>query len=103
MSFVSGFRVSKRSMGLVGLLLVLATVVTPMAASAHYLGGSWFYNRTFLLPLSYSNQAGGFPAYSSAITQGASNWYSTATPSDLYSTRVAVKVFANRVNEPSSR
>ena len=86
MSFVSGFRVSKRSMGLVRLAVGSGHGVTPMAASAHFLGGSWYYNKTFLLPLSYQNQAGGFPAYSSAITQGASNWYSTPTPSDLYST-----------------
>jgi len=101
MSFVSGFRVSKRSMGLVGLLLVLATVVTPLAASAHYLGGSWYYNKTFLLPISYSNQAGGFPAYSSAITQGASNWYATATPSDLYSTTGSANVIANTISDSS--
>src|SRR5262245_64254452 len=102
MSFVSGIPVRSRGLGLVGLLLVLATVMTPLAASAHYLGGSWAYGGGFLLPLSSQNQAGGFPAYASAINQGASNWYSTSTPSDLYSTGGAANVIANTVYDTSS-
>jgi hypothetical protein len=101
MSFVSGIASRTRRLPIVG-LLILATVLTPMAASAHFLGGSWAYSGTFLLPLSYQNQAGGFPAYSSAIVQGASNWYSTPTPSDLYSTAGASNIIANTVWDTSS-
>jgi hypothetical protein len=80
------------------LLLVLAIV--PSSASAHYLGGSWAY-RGGLLPLSYQNLAGAYPAYSSAINQGASNWFNTPTPSDLYSTPGAANITINTVYDTS--
>jgi hypothetical protein len=83
-------------------LMLLAVAAMPLAASAHFLGGSWAYSGTFLLPLSYQNQAGGFPAYSSAITQGASNWFSTPTPSDLYSTSGSANFIANTTYDTSS-
>ena len=102
MSLISGLRVRGRAFGLAGALLVLAAVITPMAASAHFLGGSWWYNGTYLLPLSYQNQAGGFPSYASAINQGASNWYYTPTSSDLYSTGGAANIIANTVYDTSS-
>jgi hypothetical protein len=100
-SFVSGIVLRGRTLGVLGLFL-MATAITPMAASAHYLGGSWWYGGGVLLPLSYQNQAGAFPAYSSAITQGARNWYSTPTPSDLYSTSGAANVTANTIWDTSS-
>src|SRR5882762_2157617 len=102
MSFISGMRVRRPSVGIIGALLVLATALTPVAASAHFLGGSWWYNGGFLLPLSYQNQAGGFPAYLSAIQSGAGNWYSTHTPSDLYSTSGSANIIANTVYDTSS-
>ncbi len=74
-----------RSAGLAGILLV-AVALVPMAASAHFWGGNWFYWGTTLLPLTYTNGTGGFPAYTAAVDQGARNWYNTATPSDLIST-----------------
>jgi Matrixin len=83
-------------------LMLLAAAALPLSASAHFLGGSWWYNGGVLLPLSYQNQAGGFPAYSSAITQGASNWYYTPTPSDLYSTGGSSNFIANTVYDTSS-
>src|SRR5437868_14138010 len=69
-----------RSLLLAGLMLV-ATAVAPIAASAHYLGGSWAYSAPGLLALSYQNNAGAFPSYATAVNQGASNWYYTPTPS----------------------
>jgi len=85
-----------RRLAVAGLML-LAAAALPLSASAHFLGGSWAYSGTFLLPLSYQNQAGGFAAYSSAITQGASNWFATPTPSDLYSTGGSANIIANTV------
>jgi hypothetical protein len=102
MSSVSGFRVRRRSLGLIGLLLLLATAITPLVASAHYLGGSWAYGGGYVLPLSYQNLAGGFPAYANAINQGATNWYYTSTPSDLYSTGTAANIIAGTVYDTSS-
>ena len=72
-----------RSLVLAG-LMVLAVAAVPMAASAHFLGGSWWYGGG-LLPLSYQNNTGGYPAYTNAVNQAATNWYFTPTPSDLYS------------------
>lgn len=90
-----------RRLAVAGLMLLAAAAV-PLSASAHYLGGSWAYGGGVLLPLSYQNQAGGFPAYSSAISQGASNWFSTPTPSDLYSTTGSANVIANTIWDTSS-
>jgi hypothetical protein len=73
-----------RQLALAGLML-LALALAPASASAHYLGGKWSYGGGVLLPLSYQNNTGAFPAYSSAVSQAASNWFSTPTPSDLYS------------------
>lgn len=101
MSFVSGIRARRPNVGIIGALLIVATVFTPMAASAHFLGGSWWYAGGFLLPLSYQNQAGGFPSYSSAISQGASNWFATHTPSDLYSTSGSANIIANTNYDPA--
>jgi hypothetical protein len=65
--------------------MVLATAAAPIAASAHFLGGSWWYGGGVLLPLSYVNNTGGFPAYTNAVDTAAYDWYATPTPSDLYS------------------
>src|SRR5438128_320570 len=73
-----------RSVFLAG-LMVLAAAAAPIAASAHYLGGSWSYGGGVLLPLSYVNSTGGYPSYTSAVSTAANNWYATPTPSDLYS------------------
>ena len=73
-----------RSLALAG-LMVLAVAVAPMAADAHFLGGKWSYGGGVLLPLSYQNNTGGYPAYTTAVSSAASNWYATPTPSDLYS------------------
>ncbi|HEY3078325.1 MAG TPA: hypothetical protein VGM69_00310 [Chloroflexota bacterium] len=85
MNFVSAMAARSRRLALAGLML-LVLAAAPIGASAHYLGGKWSYGGGVLLPLSYQNNTGAFPAYSSAVTQGASNWYYTPTPSDLYST-----------------
>jgi hypothetical protein len=71
-----------RGLALAGLL---ALIIAAAPASAHYLGGKWSYSGGVLLPLSYVNNTSGYPAYTSAVTTGASNWYYTPTPSDLYS------------------
>lgn len=84
MTLVSAATARGHRLALAGLML-LVLALTPLSASAHYLGGKWSYSGGVLLPLSYQNNTGGFPAYSSAVTQAASNWYSTPTPSDLYS------------------
>lgn len=76
--------VGGRSLALAG-LMVLAVAVAPLAAGAHFLGGSWSYSGGVLLPLSYQNNTGAYPAYSTAVSQAASNWYATPTSSDLYS------------------
>lgn len=73
-----------RSLGLASVLLLFSAAL-PMAASAHFFNGSWAYSGGYVLPLSYQNAAGAFPAYSSAIDQAARDWYNTPTPSDLYS------------------
>jgi hypothetical protein len=78
------FALRGRSLVFAG-LMVLATAVAPIAASAHFLGGSWSYGGGVLLPLSYVNNTGGFPSYTSAVSTAAYNWYATPTPSDLYS------------------
>jgi hypothetical protein len=72
-----------RSLVLAG-LMALVVAAAPLAAGAHFLGGSWWYGGG-LLPLSYQNNTGGFPSYTNAVNQAATNWYFTPTPSDLYS------------------
>lgn len=84
MRFPHPFALRGRSLVLAG-LMVLATAAAPLAASAHFLGGKWSYGGGVLLPLSYVNNTSGFPAYTTAVSQAASNWYATPTPSDLYS------------------
>ena len=79
-----------RSLVLAG-LMALVVAAAPLAASAHFLGGSWWYGGG-LLPLSYQNNTGGFPAYTNAVDQAATNWYFTPTPSDLYSVGGAANV-----------
>ena len=75
-------------------LMALVVAAAPLAAGAHFLGGSWWYGGG-LLPLSYQNNTGGFPAYTNAVNQAASNWYFTPTPSDLYSVGGAGNVTLN--------
>ena len=86
-----------RSLVLAG-LMALVVAAAPLAASAHFLGGSWWYGGG-LLPLSYQNNTGGFPAYTNAVNQAATNWYFTPTPSDLYSVggaaNVSLSTFSN--------
>ena len=65
--------------------MLLATATAPIAASAHYLGGQWSYGGGVLLPLSYVNDTSGYPSYTTAVSNAASAWYATPTPSDLYS------------------
>jgi len=84
MRFPHPFALRGRSLALAG-LMVLATAAAPLAASAHFLGGKWSYGGGVLLPLSYVNNTSGFPLYTIAVSQAASNWYATPTPSDLYS------------------
>src|SRR5260370_8985814 len=72
-----------RSLVLAG-LMALVVAAAPLAAGAHFLGGSWWYGGG-LLPLSYQNNTGGFPAHTNAVDQAASNWYFTPPPSALYS------------------
>jgi len=90
-----------RRLAVVGLML-LAMTVAPLSASAHYLGGKWSYGGGVLLPLSYQNNTGGYPAYSAAVTQGASNWYYTSTPSDLYSVAGSANVTLNTFYDTSA-
>jgi hypothetical protein len=75
-------------------LMALVVAAAPLAAGAHFLGGSWWYGGG-LLPLSYQNNTGGFPAYTNAVNQAATNWYFTPTPSDLYSVSGAGNVTLN--------
>ena len=82
-----------RSLVLAG-LMALVVAAAPLAAGAHFLGGSWWYGGG-LLPLSYQNNTGGFPAYTNAVNQAATNWYWTPTPSDLYSVGGAGNVTLN--------
>ncbi len=82
-----------RSLVLAG-LMALVVAAAPLAAGAHFLGGSWWYGGG-LLPLSYQNNTGGFPAYTNAVNQAATNWYWTPTPSDLYSVGGAANVTLN--------
>ena len=82
-----------RSLVLAG-LMALVVAAAPLAAGAHFLGGSWWYGGG-LLPLSYQNNTGGFPAYTNAVNQAATNWYFTPTPSDLYSVGGAGNVTLN--------
>jgi hypothetical protein len=91
-----GFVFRGRAMVLVGLML-LGTAVAPMAASAHFIGNSWPYSGPGLLALSYQNNAGAFPAYANAVNQGASNWFATPTPSDLYSVSGSANITINTV------
>jgi hypothetical protein len=83
-------------------LLLLALAAAPMAASAHYLGGKWAYGGGVLLPLSYQNNTGGFPAYTTAVTSAASNWYYTPTPSDLYSVGSAANITLSTFSDSSA-
>ena len=89
-----------RSLVLAG-LMVLAVAVAPLAASAHFLGGSWWYGGG-LLPLSYQNNTGGFPDYTTAVSQAASDWYFTPTPSDLYSVGGAANVTLSTFSDSSA-
>ncbi len=92
MQFLSAFALRGRSLALAG-VMALVIAAAPMAASAHFLGGKWSYGGGVLLPLSYQNATGGYPAYTSAVSQGASNWYYTPTPSDLYSVSSSPNIY----------
>src|SRR5437773_12312077 len=65
-------------------LMALVVAAAPLAADAHFLGGSWWYGGR-LLPLSYQNNTGGFPAYPNSVNQAATNRYFTPRPCDLHS------------------
>ena len=89
-----------RSLVLAG-LMALVVAAAPLAAGAHFLGGSWWYGGG-LLPLSYQNNTGGFPAYTNAVNQAATNWYFTPTPSDLYSVGGAANVTLSTFSSSAS-
>jgi hypothetical protein len=74
-------------------LMALAVAAAPLTASAHFLGGSWWYGGGVLLPLSYQNATGGYPAYTTAVSTASSNWYYTPTPSDLYSVASSPNIY----------
>ena len=82
-------------------LMALVVAAAPFAAGAHFLGGSWWYGGG-LLPLSYQNNTGGFPAYTNAVNQAATNWYFTPTPSDLYSVGGAANVTLSTFSSSAS-
>src|SRR5437867_9414591 len=100
MHYANVFVVRGRSLALAGLML-LAVAAAPLAASAHFLGGSWGYGGGALLPLSYQNNTGGFPAYTNAVNSAASNWYFTPTASDLYSVAGSANVTLNTFSDSS--
>src|SRR5512138_2196450 len=97
----SVFALRGRSLALAG-LLALIVAAAPLAASAHFLGGKWSYSGGVLLPLSYVNNTGGFPAYTSAVSTGASNWYYTPTPSDLYSVSSGGNITVNTFSDSAA-
>lgn len=72
-----------------------ALALSPLAASAHFAGGNWTFSGAPVLPLTYRNEAGAYPAYSLAIDTGAANWTSTPSPSDLISTPFFPNIVAN--------
>lgn len=77
--------------GVAGMLLILSVGM----ASAHFLGGRWPWSSSnSLLYLPYQNQAGAYPAYSTAVSSAASAWYYTPTPLYPYSS-TAPKIVAN--------
>ena len=91
MQFAQRLGVRGRSVALASLML-MAFAVAPFAANAHFLGGKWSYGGGVLLPLSYQNNTGGYSAYTTAVSAAASAWYSTPTPSDLYSVSSSANV-----------
>lgn len=91
MQFRSAFALRGRQLAIAG-LMALTVAAAPLAASAHFLGGKWSYNGGVLLPLSYVNNTSGYPAYTTAVTTAASNWFATPTPSDLYSVSSGGKI-----------
>jgi hypothetical protein len=95
------FALRGRTLVLAGLML-MATAAAPMAASAHFLGGKWSYGGGVLLPLSYVNNTGGYPSYTSAVWTAASNWYATPTPSDLYSVSSGGNITLNTFSDSSA-
>jgi hypothetical protein len=98
MQFPTVFALRSHSLALAA-LLALAVAAVALVASAHFLGGKWSYGGGVLLPLSYVNNTGGFPSYTSAVTTGASNWYATPTPSDLYSVSSGGNVTLNTFSD----
>jgi hypothetical protein len=100
-TIVSAVAARGRRLALVGLMLLLLAAV-PTAASAHYLGGKWSYGGGVLLPLSYQNNTGAVPAYSTAVTQAASNWYATPTASDLYSVAGSANITLSTFSDSSA-
>src|SRR5215469_17497604 len=91
------FSLPGRSLALAGLML-LGVAAVPLSSSAHFIGGSWAYSGG-LLPLSYQNNAGGYPSYANAINTAASDWYFTPTPSDLYSVGGAANITLNTFSD----
>jgi hypothetical protein len=100
MHYANAFVVRGRGLALAGLML-LAVAAAPIAASAHFLGGSWSYSGGVLLPLSYQNNTGGFAAYTNAVNSAATNWYATPTSSDLYSVGGSANVTLNTFSDSS--
>lgn len=81
------------SLSAAGILLILATGIM----SASFLGGRWPWSGGSLLYLSYRNDAGAYPAYSSAVSSAASSWYYTPTPLVPYSVGGSANIVANTV------
>jgi len=60
----------------------LALLTSMGTASAHYFGNRWPWpaGNSLILRLVYSNLTGTYPAYSTAVSTAASQWYATNTP-----------------------
>ena len=84
--------------GAASLLLVLSVGV----ASAHFFGNRWPWSSGQTdLWMPYQNNAGAFPAYSTAISNGASAWYGSAQPVAPYSVSSGAKIVANTMSDSS--
>ena len=87
-------------LGVAALTAALMLMGSMGTASAHFLGGRWPYGGgSSVLWLSYRNDAGAFPTYSSAISSAASNWFSTPTPLGPYSVSGSAKIVANTISD----
>ncbi len=73
--------VRARSLALLGVLFIAATLAAPMAADAHYMGwpnGKWARPGTWALHVPYSRGCSG--GFFTAAADAGSNWTSTPTP-----------------------